>query len=70
MGRPKGSKNKPKPPISGFLADPAGRINVRVSATTRSSLMQLKEDFDLDTQDETIEKAVAIVMALRSAVGK
>ena len=70
MGRPKGSKNKPKPQEPGFLSDPAGRINVRVSTMTRSSLSQLKEDFGLSSQEEALEKAVAIVMALRSAVGK
>ncbi|QJQ02333.1 hypothetical protein C798_19450 [Herbaspirillum rubrisubalbicans Os34] len=70
MGRPKGSKNKPKPNLPGFIAEPAGRLNVRVSATTRSSLAQLKEDFGLDSQEAALEKAVAIVMALRGAVGR
>ncbi|MAF04700.1 MAG: hypothetical protein CME86_20115 [Herbaspirillum sp.] len=70
MGRPKGSKNKPKPRAPGFLSDPAGRINARVSTTTRTSLAQLKEDFGLSNQEEALEKAVAIVMALRNAVGK
>ncbi|WP_244216414.1 hypothetical protein [Herbaspirillum rubrisubalbicans] len=87
MGRPKGSKNKPKPQaapqppsepkppeelkspiIPGFISDPAGRINVRVSTTTKDGLAQLKEDFGLHSHDEVLEKAIAIVMALRKAV--
>ncbi|WP_139347203.1 hypothetical protein [Herbaspirillum sp. VT-16-41] len=71
MGRPKGSKNKPKQPnVSGFISEPAGRINARVSATTRDNLAQLKEDFGLHSQEEVLEKIVGIVMALRKAVAR
>lgn len=70
MGRPKGSKNKPKPRLPGYITEPDGRLNVRISASTRNSLAQLKEDFSLRSQEETLEKAVAIVMALREAVSK
>ncbi|QNB05323.1 hypothetical protein G5S34_22535 [Herbaspirillum frisingense] len=81
MGRPKGSKNKstlqnePKPQdtfqaqnIPAFISDPAGRINVRVSTATKDGLAQLKDDFGLHSQEEVLEKAIAIVMALRKAV--
>jgi len=68
MGRPMGSKNKPKQKIPGFISDASGRLNVRVSSTTRESLVQLKEDFGLNTQEEVLEKTVAIVMALRKAL--
>ena len=68
MGRPMGSKNKPKQNVPSFISEPSGRLNVRVSSTTRESLVQLKEDFGLKTQEEVLEKTVAIVMALRKAL--
>ncbi|MCO4856475.1 hypothetical protein MKD49_08280 [Herbaspirillum sp. WGmk3] len=68
MGRPKGSKNKPKQKVPGFISEPSGRLNVRVSSTTRESLVQLKEDFGLNTQEEVLEKTVSIVMALRKVL--
>ncbi|MBV8624996.1 MAG: hypothetical protein JO174_16045 [Herbaspirillum sp.] len=81
MGRPKGSKNKsrlqneskpqdasPAQNIPGFISNPAGRINVRVSTETKDGLAQLKDDFRLHSQEEVLEKAIAIVMALRKAV--
>ncbi|MBP1314198.1 hypothetical protein [Herbaspirillum sp. 1130] len=68
MGRPKGSKNKLKEKQPGFISEPGGRLNVRVSLTTRESLVQLKEDFGLNTQEEVLEKTVSIVMALRNAI--
>ncbi len=81
MGRPKGSKNKPKLQeafkpqeqskprhVPGFMSDPAGRINVRVSVATKDGLAQLKDDFGLHSHDEVLEKVIAIVMALRKAV--
>lgn len=68
MGRPKGSKNKAKEKPPSFISEPGGRLNVRVSLTTRESLLQLKEDFGLNTQEEVLEKTVAIVMALRNAI--
>jgi hypothetical protein len=69
MGRTKGSKNKPKPKVPGFISEPGGRLNVRVSITTKNSLAILKDDFKLTNQEEALEKAVAIVMSLRAAVG-
>jgi hypothetical protein len=40
-----------------------------VSITTKNSLAILKDDFKLTNQEEALEKAVAIVMSLRAAVG-